>query len=126
MLKTQEQFINILSIDVLELEDLFTIVNSSALSGNLFVKHLVILADFGGEMLKRISKEFKSLFPDKAEEFTIVNKSSNSNTSMLKILINCSCVFNNNGIILNSASISANSVGQNFDAAFSNSRNVFL
>ena len=36
LLKTQEQFINILSIDLLELKDLFTIVNSSALSGNLF------------------------------------------------------------------------------------------
>ncbi|WP_205127457.1 MULTISPECIES: hypothetical protein [Okeania] len=74
LLKTQEQFINILSIDVLELEDLFTIVNSSALSGNLFVKHLVILADFGGEMLKRISKEFKSLFPN--EEMKYYWKSS--------------------------------------------------
>ncbi|MDJ0515618.1 MAG: hypothetical protein QNJ74_04905 [Trichodesmium sp. MO_231.B1] len=56
LLKTQEKFIKILSIDILELEDLFTIVNSSVLSGNLFVKHLVIMADFGGEMLKRISR----------------------------------------------------------------------
>ncbi|WP_293069686.1 restriction endonuclease [Okeania sp. SIO2B3] len=74
LLKTQDQFLNILSIDVLELEDLFTIVNSSALSGNLFVKHLVIMADFGGEMLKRISREFKSLFPN--EEMKYYWKSS--------------------------------------------------
>ncbi|NES67068.1 MAG: hypothetical protein F6K24_18355 [Okeania sp. SIO2D1] len=70
MLTTQDKFINILSIDVLELEDLFTIVNSSALSGNLFVKHLVIMADFGGEMLKRISREFKSLFPNEERNIT--------------------------------------------------------
>jgi len=33
------------------------------LPANLFLKHLVILADFGGEMLQRVSAEFETLFP---------------------------------------------------------------
>ncbi len=63
LLNTQDQFINILSIDTPNLENLFTVINASSLPGNLFVKHLAILADFGGEMLQRVSSEFGSLFP---------------------------------------------------------------
>ena len=64
LLKTQDQFIHILSIETDELEKLFEIVEASSLPANLFLKHLVILADFGGEMLKRVSREFSTLFPD--------------------------------------------------------------
>jgi hypothetical protein len=64
LLKTQEQFIHILSIETDELDKLFDIIEASSLSPNLFLKHLVILADFGGEMLKRVSREFELLFPD--------------------------------------------------------------
>ena len=31
---------------------------------NLFLKHLAILADYGGEPLQRVSREFASLFPE--------------------------------------------------------------
>lgn len=66
LLKTQEQFISILSVETTSLEGLFKIIEASNLPANLFVKHLVILADFGGELLKRISRdlEFQMLFPD--------------------------------------------------------------
>jgi len=64
LLKTQDQFIHILSIETVELDKLFDIIEASSLSANLFLKHLVILADFGGEMLKRVSREFELLFPD--------------------------------------------------------------
>ena len=64
LLDTQEQFINILSIETDDLEKLFKIIDASSLSTNLFLKHLVILADFGGEMLKRVSREFELLFPE--------------------------------------------------------------
>lgn len=63
-METQDQFTSILSVSVQTLEDLFTIIEASDLPANLFVKHLVILADFGGEMLKRVSNEFINLFPD--------------------------------------------------------------
>src|SRR5262249_36216706 len=47
-----------------DIENLFTIIEASSLPANLFLKHLVILADFGGEMLKRVSNEFSTLFPN--------------------------------------------------------------
>lgn len=63
LLKTQDQFLNIISIETPSLENLFTIIEASSLSANLFIKHLAILADFGGEMLQRVSREFRTLFP---------------------------------------------------------------
>jgi len=64
LLETQEQFINILSIKTPNLDKLFSVLESSSLPANLFLKHLAILADFGGEPLGRISREFEMLFPD--------------------------------------------------------------
>lgn len=64
LLKTQDEFVSLLSISPRELDKLFEIVAASRLPANLFLKHLVILADFGGEMLKRVSRESETLFPD--------------------------------------------------------------
>jgi len=63
LIETQDQFIAILSVDVSRLEGLFQIVNSSNMSANLFLKHLLVLADFGGEMLQRLNSQFNSIFP---------------------------------------------------------------
>lgn len=63
LIKTQDQFISIISVDTPDLDRLFAIVEASTLSPNLFLKHLVILADYGGEMLQRVSNEFATLFP---------------------------------------------------------------
>lgn len=63
LLQTQDQFLSIIGVETPDLESLFTIVESASLPANLFLKHLVILADFGGEMLKRISREVSSIFP---------------------------------------------------------------
>lgn len=63
LISTQAQFISIISIDTPELENLFDIVGVSSLPANLFLKHLVILADFSGEMLSRVSNNFTNLFP---------------------------------------------------------------
>ena len=65
LLNTQDQFISILSVETPNLDSLFKIIEASNLPANLFVKHLAILADFGGELLKRISRslEFQMLFP---------------------------------------------------------------
>jgi hypothetical protein len=48
---------------------MFKIVNASSFSGNLFLKHLVILADFGGEQLQRVNSNFKELFPTGSIEY---------------------------------------------------------
>jgi hypothetical protein len=63
LLKTQDQFINIISVETPNLENLFTVIEASSFPANLFLKHLVILADFGGEMLQRVSANFETLFP---------------------------------------------------------------
>ncbi len=63
LLETQDQFIAILSVDVLILDDLFQIINSSKLPANMFVKHLTVIADFGGEMLQRVNSQFGLIFP---------------------------------------------------------------
>ncbi|MBI3242872.1 MAG: restriction endonuclease [Chloroflexi bacterium] len=64
LLKTQDQFTSIISVDTNDLEDLFSIIGVSSLPPNLFLKHLAILADVGGEMLRKVSNEFGMLFPD--------------------------------------------------------------
>jgi hypothetical protein len=70
LVETQDAFIAILSVEVDHLDNLFQIVDASSMAANLFVKHLVVLADFGGEMLQRVSQQFKSLFPDGVLEYT--------------------------------------------------------
>lgn len=64
LLETQDQFLSILNIDVPAFENIYKIVEMSNLSPNLFLKHLVVISDFGGEKLMRLNKEFNSLFPE--------------------------------------------------------------
>lgn len=63
LLETQDHFIAVLAVKVPDLTRLFTVIEASTLPANLFLKHLVVLADFGGEMLQRINRQFRSLFP---------------------------------------------------------------
>ncbi|MFA7230011.1 MAG: hypothetical protein WC071_01955 [Victivallaceae bacterium] len=70
LIKTQEQFLSILkSSDKNPDSWLITLNNSSTLSPNLFLKHLMVLSDIGGERLQRISKDFSRIFPKKSIEF---------------------------------------------------------
>ena len=62
LIETQDQFIAILSVTVSELSGLFQIVDSSTLSANMFLKHLIVLADFGGEIIKRVNSQFNALY----------------------------------------------------------------
>lgn len=70
LLETQEAFISLLHIadarpdawkDVLQVND--------ALHANVFLKHLMILADVGGEPLKRLRPELPRLFPKGVMEY---------------------------------------------------------
>ncbi|MFN8490413.1 MAG: hypothetical protein U0350_22685 [Caldilineaceae bacterium] len=65
LLETQDQFISILNIQTDDLENLFNIIGEASIRANLFLKHLVILSDFGGEPLQRVSREFNTLFPNR-------------------------------------------------------------
>lgn len=63
LLETQDQFIAVLTLAGTDLNKVFQLIEASELPANLFLKHLVVLADFGGEMLQRVNREFASLFP---------------------------------------------------------------
>lgn len=65
LLETQDQFIAILGVKVDNIEKLFEIINSSSMKANLFLKHMVVLSDFGGEFLMRVNRELSGLFPDR-------------------------------------------------------------
>lgn len=61
LLETQDQFISILGVQVGSLENMFNIINSALIPANLFLKHLVVLTDIGGEILKRSNVELTQL-----------------------------------------------------------------
>ena len=62
LLKTQDKFLSILTLADESPEQVFTILEASKFSANLFVKHLAILADYGGEMMKRLGGNFSNIF----------------------------------------------------------------
>ena len=64
LIETQDQFIAILSVETASHDQMFEIVNASTMPPNLFLKHLSVLSDVGGEQLQRYNREFKQLFPD--------------------------------------------------------------
>jgi len=70
LLKTQDVFISILKCASASPSAWQTVLNSSSISPNLFLKHLSVLTDIGGERLQRFSKDFKSLFPNQEIVFT--------------------------------------------------------
>jgi hypothetical protein len=45
------------------------LLEAAELPANLFLKHLMILADFGGELLQRINDNFSMLFPSSELEY---------------------------------------------------------
>ena len=63
LLQTQEQFIAILKLSGKSPEQIFDVIEAGDLPANLFLKHLVVLSDYGGELIKRLGKEFTKVFP---------------------------------------------------------------
>ena len=63
LIQTQDEFISILKLSGHSPEQIFSVLEASQLPPNLFLKHLVVLADYGGELIKRLGKEFDSVFP---------------------------------------------------------------
>lgn len=62
LLETQDSFISILKLSGDYPEQIFGLIEAGNLSPNLFLKHLVVLADFGGELIKRLGREFENIF----------------------------------------------------------------
>lgn len=68
LLETQEQFIAVLKLSGNKPEQIFDILQAGSLPANLFLKHLVVLTDYGGELIKRLGKEFDQVFSERDEK----------------------------------------------------------
>lgn len=65
LIETQDKFISLLNIsDINPFKWKDTLLNTKTLSGNLFLKHLIVLSDIGGEKLMRFKKELPIVFKD--------------------------------------------------------------
>lgn len=69
LLDTQEQFVAFLTLPLPDIDTLLDIVDRSDFAPNLFLKHLIVLTDFGGEMLQRVNQFHDILFPDGTMEY---------------------------------------------------------
>ena len=70
LLETQNIFISFLTVaDTSPTAWSEALKFNKKLSPNLFLKHLMVLSDIGGERLQRFSKDIKKLFPDNKFKF---------------------------------------------------------
>jgi hypothetical protein len=70
LLETQNKFLSVLKCsDKSPVSWLDVIQTASTITPNLFLKHLMVLSDIGGERLQRFAKDFKQLFPNNIMEF---------------------------------------------------------
>lgn len=74
LLDSQEKFISILKLaDKSNPSSIFNLIEAAGFPYNLFLKHLVVLVDFGSEPLQRVNKDFRELFPDGNFSFDVGN-----------------------------------------------------
>lgn len=69
LLETQENVIGILTAGMSDLNSLLTTINLSRVPNNLFIRHLMVLCDVGGENLSSINSALANLLPDGILEF---------------------------------------------------------
>ncbi len=67
LIATQDNFISILTLSKDTPEQIFDVLNATGMPANLFLKHLCVLTDYGGEKINRIGREFESVFPQDSE-----------------------------------------------------------
>lgn len=63
LLATQDKFLSILKLSGKTPEQIFSVLEAVEMPANLFLKHLVTLADYGGEAIQRLGREFSNIFP---------------------------------------------------------------
>lgn len=63
LLETQDDFLNIISLSKKEPLQVFELIKVAKFPGNLFLKHLVVLSDYGGEPIQRLGRAFTDIFP---------------------------------------------------------------
>lgn len=62
LIETQDDFLNIIALSKKEPYQVFDMLVASKFPANLFLKHLSVLADYGGEPIQRLGRAFKEIF----------------------------------------------------------------
>lgn len=65
LLETQDDFIKILQLGKSTPTQVFDLVKAANFPANLFLKHLSIISDYGGEPIQRLGRSFSAVFPKK-------------------------------------------------------------
>lgn len=63
LLKTQEDFLHLIVLSKNDPFQLFDLIKVAKYPSNLFLKHLAVLSDYGGEPIQRLGRSFKDIFP---------------------------------------------------------------
>lgn len=63
LLMTQEEFLTILTLSNKDPFQVISVLKAAKFPINLFIKHLCVLADYGGEPLQRLGRSFEDIFP---------------------------------------------------------------
>lgn len=63
LLKTQEDFLRLIVLSKNDPFQLFDLIKVAKYPANIFLKHLAVLADYGGEPIQRLGRSFKEIFP---------------------------------------------------------------
>ncbi|QNP30723.1 MULTISPECIES: restriction endonuclease [Cylindrospermopsis] len=62
LLETQDDFISILQLSKNNPTQVFELAEAANFPANLFLKHLVVISDYGGELMKRLGESFTTIF----------------------------------------------------------------
>lgn len=75
LIESQDRFISILTLtDFGKKGKAYDILEATDFPANLFLKHLMVLSDFSGEMMQRVNKEFDEYFINKSFEYALGGK----------------------------------------------------
>lgn len=69
LIKTQRDFLYILSLSKNSPTQVIDLLIATQFPANIFVKHLCVLSDYGGEPLQRLGRSFDDIFPNKSLEY---------------------------------------------------------
>lgn len=72
LIRTQDSFLSILTLsDSQRPQSVFEVMSAAHFGANLFLKHLMVLTDFGSEPLQRINRDFVRYFPDRTLHYAV-------------------------------------------------------
>lgn len=72
LIRTQDQFISILTLShPTDISSVFSVISAANYPANMFLKHLMVLTDFGSEPLQRVNRDFCQYFPDNTLKYSV-------------------------------------------------------